>query len=258
MGDVENNNVPFLPPLMDAKNERPKEPWKGEFVKSIVYAGMDSIVTSFSLISSISAGHLSSVDVLVLGFANLVADGISMGFGDFVSSSTERDVAAKERSVTVWDVVNRQKLQQQELLQKYQQLGMNASDAATVVNIFAKYQDIMVDEKMSTEKGMLPPDHTDKPWKNGLVTFVAFLAFGCAPILAFIILIPFTDRVKIKFIGACVLSALALAFLGLAKAKIAGQNYATSMAIIIFNGAIAGGAAYGIGWTLRNVAGLEE
>lgn len=41
-------------------SRRPKEPWKGEFVKSIVYAGMDSIVTSFSLISSISAGHLSS------------------------------------------------------------------------------------------------------------------------------------------------------------------------------------------------------
>lgn len=34
------------------------------------------------------------VDVLVLGFANLVADGISMGFGDFMSSSSEKDVAA--------------------------------------------------------------------------------------------------------------------------------------------------------------------
>lgn len=43
------------------KSERPKEPpWKGEFVKSIVYAGLDAIVTSFSLISSISAGRLSS------------------------------------------------------------------------------------------------------------------------------------------------------------------------------------------------------
>lgn len=41
-------------------SERPKEPWKGEFVKSIVYAGLDAIVTSFSLISSISAGRLSS------------------------------------------------------------------------------------------------------------------------------------------------------------------------------------------------------
>ena len=40
--------------------ERPKEPWKGEFVRSIVYAGLDAIITSFSLISTISAGRLSS------------------------------------------------------------------------------------------------------------------------------------------------------------------------------------------------------
>ena len=39
---------------------RPREPWKGEFVKSIVYAGLDAIVTCFSLISSISASRYSS------------------------------------------------------------------------------------------------------------------------------------------------------------------------------------------------------
>ncbi|KAL0397837.1 UNVERIFIED_CONTAM: hypothetical protein Scaly_0232100 [Sesamum calycinum] len=259
MASIENI-VPLLPSINEGKlekNQRPKGPWKGEFVKSVVYAGLDAIVTSFSLISSISAGHLSSVDVLVLGFANLVADGISMGFGDFVSSSTERDVAAKERSVTEWDVENRRRSQQEELVQRYQALGMHAADAAMVVSIFAKYPDILVDEKMAG-RGIQSADQNGKPWKNGLITFVAFLVFGCAPILAFIILIPFTNDDKIKFIGACVLSAVALALLGLAKAKIAGQNYAVSMGITLFNGAIAGLAAYAIGWSLRNVAGLEE
>lgn len=105
---------------------------------------------------------------------------------------------------------------------------------------------------------MRVPDQADKPWKNGLVTFVAFIVFGSAPILAFIILIPFTNSDKMKFIGACVLSALALAFLGIAKAKVAGQNYVVSACTTLFNGALAGAAAYAIGWTLRNVAGLEE
>ncbi|XP_057780687.1 vacuolar iron transporter 2-like [Salvia miltiorrhiza] len=250
-------NVPILRPLINGgirKNERPKEPWKGEFVKSIVYAGLDAIITSFSLISSISAGRLSSVDVLVLGFANLVADGISMGFGDFMSSSTEKDVVAKERCVAEWDVENRRGTQQEELVRRYQELGMNATDAAMVVSILSKYPEILVDEKMST----VAPEEAEKPWKNGLITFVAFLVFGCAPILAFIILIPFTDNDQIKFVGACVLSALALALLGIAKAKFAGQNYVASVGITLFNGAVAGAAAYGIGWTLRNVAGLDD
>lgn len=126
------------------------------------------------------------------------------------------------------------------------------------MNIFAKYKDILVDEKMMAQKGMLPSDQaTDKPWKNGLVTFVAFIIFGSAPLLSFIILIPFTDDESVKFLGACLLSALALAFLGVAKAKIAGQNYAFSAAMTLFNGAIAAAAAYGLGWTLRNIAGLE-
>ena len=72
------------------------------------------------------------VDVLVLGFSNLVADGISMGFGDFVSSSTEKDVAAKERAVTVWDVTNYGGNEQEELLGQYQALGMDINDATTV------------------------------------------------------------------------------------------------------------------------------
>lgn len=70
--------------------------------------------------------------MLVLGFANLVADGISMGCGDYVSASTEHDVTAKERAVTEWDVTNRSQPEQVELLRKYQRLGMSAEDAATV------------------------------------------------------------------------------------------------------------------------------
>lgn len=239
-------------------NERPKEPWKGEFARSIVYSGLDAIITSFSLISSISAGKLSSVDVLVLGFANLVADGISMGFGDYVSSKSEKDVATRERLVTEWDVNNHPHPQLMELLQQYQALGMDENDANTVVSIFAKYKDILIDEKMVNEKATLPPDESEKPWKNGLVTFVSFLAFGCAPLLAFIILQPFTQNDTLKFIGACVLSAVALALLGIARAKIAGQNYAFCAAITILNGAIAGAAAYFLGWALRNIAGLED
>nr|GEV04331.1 membrane protein of ER body-like protein [Tanacetum cinerariifolium] len=255
--DVNSTTVLLPNGAEDGGGERPKEPWKGELVKSIVYAGLDAIVTSFSLISSISAGSLSSVDVLVLGFANLVADGISMGFGDYVSSNTEQDVAAKERLVTEWEVTNRRKRQKEALLDRYRALGMNIEDATTVVNIFAKYGDIMVDEKM-LQDGTFTPDEGEKPWKKGLITFGSFLVFGSAPILAFIILIPFTRNDTHKFIGACILSALALVALGIAKAKIAGQNYAMSAGGTLLNGAIAGFAAYAIGWVLRDVAGLED
>lgn len=57
----------------EGKPRRPKEPWKGEYVKCIVYGGLDAIITCFSLISSLSAskrssGYLSSLSYLFIAF----------------------------------------------------------------------------------------------------------------------------------------------------------------------------------------------
>nr|ABN08245.1 Protein of unknown function DUF125, transmembrane [Medicago truncatula] len=242
---------------LERNSERPKEPWRGEYVKSIVYGGLDAIITCFSLISSISASSSSSGNVLVLGFANLVADAISMGFGDIVSASSERDVIIEERRVTEWDVLNSRGNEQRELVRYYQSLGMEYNDATTVVNIFTKYNDVLVDQRMAADKGILPADQEVKPWKNGLITFASFMLFGSIPLLSFIILIPFTDNDSVKFAGACLVSALGLALLGVARARIAGQNMMLTTAITLFSGVIAGAAAYLVGWLLKHIAGLE-
>ncbi|XVF79963.1 hypothetical protein PTKIN_Ptkin15bG0032400 [Pterospermum kingtungense] len=113
---------------------------------------------------------------------------------------------------------------------------------------------------MRAGKGMVPPHQGEdqKPWKNGLVTFMAFVVFGAAPLLSYIILKPSTDDDLVMFIGACFMSAIALALLGIARAKIAGKNYPMSVGIVLLNGAVAAASAYFLGWMLRNVTGLEE
>lgn len=125
------------------------------------------------------------------------------------------------------------------------------------MKIFAKYKDILADEKMVAKKGITSPDEAENPWKNGLVTFASYIVFGSAPLLSFIVLIPFTDNDKVKFLGACMLSALALVLLGMAKAKIAAQNYAFSVAVTLFNGAVAAAAAYTLSSALESIAGVE-
>jgi len=117
---------------------------------------------------------------------------------------------------------------------------------------------MLVDQRMIADKGVLPADQEVKPWKNGLVTFASFMLFGSTPLLSFIILIPFTDNDSIKFAGACLFSALALALLGVAKARIAGQNIIFSVAVTLFSGAIAAASAYLAGWSLKRITGLES
>lgn len=125
------------------------------------------------------------------------------------------------------------------------------------MNIFTKYNDILVDQRMAADKGMLPADQEKKPWKNGLITFASFMVFGSIPLLSFIILIPFTDSDSVKFVSACLVSSLGLAVLGVARARIAGQNMMLTTAVTLLSGVIAGAAAYLVGWLLKHVAGLE-
>jgi hypothetical protein len=46
-------------------------------------------------------------------------------FGDFVSSSTEKDVDVKERAVTEWDITHHAPAEQRDLIRQYQALGMD-------------------------------------------------------------------------------------------------------------------------------------
>ncbi|XP_068649625.1 uncharacterized protein [Aristolochia californica] len=126
----------------------------------------------------------------------------------FVSTSTEKDMASKERDAMERDVKHRVGLQQMELLRIYESLGMEPADAMVVVNTLAKYKDIMVDGKMCIQKRILPPDNSKKPWKSGCITFTSFVIFGSAPLLPFIVLISFTQSESAKFFGACVFSIL--------------------------------------------------
>lgn len=70
--------------------------------------------------------------VLVLGFANLIADGISMGYGDFLSSTAERDFAANEQQVADWLMEHELHEEMLDLVSAYEDRGMEKQDADKV------------------------------------------------------------------------------------------------------------------------------
>ena len=69
-----------------------------EHIKSIVFGGLDGIITTFAIIAASAGAGFSLEVILLMGFANLIADGISMGFGDYLSEAAELDHAKKERA----------------------------------------------------------------------------------------------------------------------------------------------------------------
>ena len=70
------------------KKETPSRKYLAEFV----YGGIDGVVTTFAIVAGAMGASLGAVVILILGFANLFADGFSMGISNYLSMKSERDL----------------------------------------------------------------------------------------------------------------------------------------------------------------------
>ena len=79
-----------------------------------------------------------ALQVILMGVANLVSDGISMGLGDYFSEKSEKDYIKYEWMRETWELENYPEGEKQEMVELYEGQGMDKEDAATLVKAFAK------------------------------------------------------------------------------------------------------------------------
>lgn len=65
-----------------------KKSVKGKYLPEFVYGGIDGSVTTFAVVAGVMGASLSSAIVLILGFANLLADGFSMAVSNYLSTKS--------------------------------------------------------------------------------------------------------------------------------------------------------------------------
>lgn len=224
-----------------------------EYLKSIVFGGLDGIITTFAIVSAAAGSDVGTEFVLMMGFANLIADGISMGFGDFLSSKAELDFAKLEYSREEWEVDNYLKGEIDEMVEIYKEKGFTHDEATTVIETFAKHKKAFVDLMMVDELGIMPPDPDDSPAKAGLVTMLSFFAFGSIPLWFYVGFHAsgYTDR-SVMFAVACISTGISIFLLGFFKAFFTHQNKILSGLGMFFNGTIAASAAYLIGFAFEH------
>jgi vacuolar iron transporter family protein len=62
------------------------------YIRDLVYGANDGVITTFAVVAGVTGGTLSAVTVLVLGVANLLADGLSMGVGNYLGIRSDERV----------------------------------------------------------------------------------------------------------------------------------------------------------------------
>ena len=63
-----------------------------KYLPQFVYGGIDGIVTTFAVIAGVVGAQLSLTVILILGFANLLADGFSMAASSYLSSESKSEL----------------------------------------------------------------------------------------------------------------------------------------------------------------------
>merc|ERR1711871_1486408 len=222
----------------------------GDYIKSIVFGGLDGIITTFSVVAGASGGNLSTAVILILGFSNLFSDGLSMGLGDTLSTMAENDHINHERSREEWEMETAPEAEIEEMIDLYVQRGMSKEDATGAITLMSKYKDFFVDVMMAEELGLSVPDPDDKPWVGGLITFASFVFFGLWPLLGYLI-VPASAGQTWQFVCAILLTIFMLGILGAVKSQFSTYSWYRSAAETIFMGGLAAGSAFFIGWFVR-------
>jgi vacuolar iron transporter family protein len=62
------------------------------YVRELIYGANDGIITTFAVVAGVAGGGLSLRVVLIIGAANLFADGLSMAAGNYLSIRSHESV----------------------------------------------------------------------------------------------------------------------------------------------------------------------
>jgi vacuolar iron transporter family protein len=64
------------------------------YIRDFVYGANDGITTTFAVVAGVTGGALSARTILIVGAANLFADGLSMGVGNYLSIRSNESARA--------------------------------------------------------------------------------------------------------------------------------------------------------------------
>ena len=106
---------------------------------------------------------------LLMGFSNLIADGISMGLGDFLSSKAEHEYEASESKREQWEFDANKADEVSEQVELFKKAGVTDAHAHLLAETLACYPAVFHAVHLHDELGITPPDADASPGIDGLV-----------------------------------------------------------------------------------------
>lgn len=220
-----------------------------EYLREFVYGGIDGAVTTFAVVAGGFGANLDAGILIILGLANLLADGFSMSVGAYLSAKSERDNYAKHEKIEYWEIENLPEIEQEEIAEIYKQKGFKGELLDKIVNHICSDKDLWVAEMMKDELGMMRD--TKSPFKIGLATLISFILVGFIPLMVYLWDFFFPTELNI-FLWTSILTGLAFLIVGWLKGIVNQTSKLRSISETVALGLLAAVVAYYVGDILES------
>ncbi|MBI4117558.1 MAG: VIT1/CCC1 transporter family protein [Parcubacteria group bacterium] len=226
-----------------------------KYLSEFVYGGIDGCVTTFAVVAGAVGAGLDSSVIIILGLANLFADGFSMSVGSYLSSKSEWQNYLKHEGIERWEVDHVPEKERQEIRDIYSRKGFQGKALESVVDTICSDKERWIDVMMKEELLLQKPDK--KPVMRGLVTFISFLVVGMVPLSVYLVdfLAPIATGFQSRFSLAIILTTLAFALIGFLKSSVTHSNTWRGVIETVLLGSLAAAISYGVGSGLERVIG---
>lgn len=223
------------------------------YLKDFVYGAIDGAVTTFAVVAGVAGAGLAPGIIIILGFANLLADGFSMAISNFLGTRAENQYREQARRRELDEIHKWPEGEREEVRQIYARKGFDGELLEQVVNVLTDDQDRWVDVMLQEEHGMSLTDH--HAGRAGLATFVAFLLVGLIPLLPYLVNWTRMAEMASPFLWSSIMTSVAFFWVGALKGRFVNQSWLLSGAETMAIGAAAAAMAYGVGVLLKDLVG---
>ncbi len=235
----------------EATRIRLREGSHNEYLADAVLGSIDGCVTTFAVVAGSYGGGLPPRVAIILGLANLFADGFSMGASNYLGAKSQSDHLERVRGPEPQGHGPVPEDQRREVRRIFAARGYEGELLDNLVDAVTRDARRWVDGMVAEELG--GRSNGRRPFFAGLTTFIAFVLVGMIPLLPFLMT---GVRMPQAFLASAVLTGLAFLAVGLVKGMVVRQSVLRSGVETVLIGGAAAALAYFVGSWLRQVYGV--
>jgi len=229
----------------DISNRLDKGP-SVNYLRDWIYGGIDGAVTTFAIVAGVVGAELSVGIVLIMGMANLFADGFSMAASNYSGTKAEHDDFERIKAIEIRHIRQHPEGEREEVRQIYERKGFSGEELERMVQLVTEKEEIWLEVMLAEEHGITEVQRS--PSLAALATFAAFIICGSIPLL------PFVFGMNSSAIWATAMTGFVFLIIGAIKSRWSTQWWLISALETFAIGMSAAGIAYFIGLGLKSLA----